>query len=169
MEAGMGHPAPRAPTTRDRIRELAIEVLRGHPTGLPYRTLAQHVLAADPTLNSATVLGYLADTERTFAGLVYRPSRGLFRLAAFQDAAFPDAAFPDAAFPDAAFPDAAVPDAAVAASGADARSPRWAGAAPEPRTAVVQEYVGVVLAAIVLLVGALLVAMGMGYAVWVGP
>src|SRR4051794_36597928 len=85
MEAGMAQPPERPPTARARVRELGLEILSHHTEGLPDGELVMQVLAADASLDPATVSDYVADGEQTFPGMVYRPARGVFRLTVFRE------------------------------------------------------------------------------------
>jgi hypothetical protein len=72
-----------AATTRDKIRALAIDVLKVHPEGMHYSQLVKFLAEAGP-FNRNTVAGSVWNLHLTSAA-VYKPSKGLFRLIEFQD------------------------------------------------------------------------------------
>jgi len=75
-----GYPTYPPSTLRNRIGDLAIELLRKNPDGLRYSDLVRQVMEADASLKLSTVGGYISELTEAYPGRVYRPSRGLFRL-----------------------------------------------------------------------------------------
>lgn len=71
---------------RKRIRALAVDLLKKHPDGIRYAQLVRQVLDADGSFKPNTVHGSVWNLDQVFPEKVYRPSRGLFRLADFRDA-----------------------------------------------------------------------------------
>lgn len=68
-----------------RIKELILELLEKHPDGLHYSELQKMIQAADASFNSNTISGSLWDLSQAVPAIIYKPSRGLFRLVAFKD------------------------------------------------------------------------------------
>jgi hypothetical protein len=79
----MEPPAQQA-TIGAQIRALALELLAQHPEGIRYSQLIKQIATAGP-FNANTVSGSVWNLDQT-SGKVYKPSKGLFRLIAFQDA-----------------------------------------------------------------------------------
>jgi hypothetical protein len=73
------------PTVREKITELALAQLRKHPGGVRYAELARLIHAVDDSLNMDTIYGAIWDLATRLPEKVYKPSRGLFRLAEFRD------------------------------------------------------------------------------------
>ncbi len=196
MEPGTGPPFPKPMNTRDRVRALALEILRMHPAGMAYGELVRQVLDADTSLNPSTVSGYIATAEQTFPGAVYRPSRGVFRLTAFRDTeaaplqvdvlteppaeieiapAEPLAELASTVRVIESFADREVaePVAATKDEYADREVAVPAQAdADSPGVGLrhmAEEYAASGLLAVIAFIVALLIAMRAGYAVWVGP
>ena len=72
-------------TIGERITKLALELLKNHPDGIRYAELVRRVLETDPALKVNTIHGNTWDLNTRLADKVYKPSRGLFRLAEFRD------------------------------------------------------------------------------------
>lgn len=72
-------------TIGERITKLALELLKNHPDGIRYAELVRRVLETDPALKVNTIHGNIWDLNTRLADKVYKPSRGLFRLAEFRD------------------------------------------------------------------------------------
>ncbi|HZT05986.1 MAG TPA: hypothetical protein VFC51_03080 [Chloroflexota bacterium] len=142
MEFDIGR--ARSTTVRDRIRHVAIEILERHPEGVRYSELVRMIMEADPTFNLHTVSGYIADPEQTFPGTVYRPSRGVFRLVAFQS-----------------------PQESAEGHGA-APAEMDGDRAVELEPALDADWVQIGLTAAAILAAMLLVGLATGYLVWAG-
>jgi hypothetical protein len=72
-------------TIGERITRLALDLLKNQPDGIRYAELVRGVLEADPSLKVNTIHGNIWDLDIRLADKVYKPSRGLFRLAEFRD------------------------------------------------------------------------------------
>ena len=57
MDDGLGASTQQPRTLRDRINELALDLLRQQPDGVRYSELVKNVMAADSSLNLSTVTG----------------------------------------------------------------------------------------------------------------
>jgi len=64
----------------DRIKVKALELLEQHPEGLRYSELHAQILESDPTFKSNTINGCIWNLDATYPQMVYKPSKGLFRL-----------------------------------------------------------------------------------------
>jgi hypothetical protein len=67
-------------TITERIKAKALELLERHPEGLRYSELHAKILEADGTFKPNTVNGCIWNMDATYPRLVYKPSKGLFRL-----------------------------------------------------------------------------------------
>src|SRR5436309_12103818 len=76
---------PRVGITEE-IRIKAIEILGGKPDGLRYPDLVKQLAAAFPAANLNTIRTVVAGTlELESPNDVYKPARGLYRLARYRD------------------------------------------------------------------------------------
>lgn len=69
----------------DRIRIIAIKCLKSTPDGLRYSRLVNAIIESDNKLNLNTINNCIWNLDSIFPELVYKPSRGLFRLIEFKD------------------------------------------------------------------------------------
>lgn len=68
-----------------RIKDTALALLKEHPEGLRFSDLHKRIQAADAAFKPNTISGSIWNLEVTFPDLVYKPSKGLFRLLAYKD------------------------------------------------------------------------------------
>ena len=64
---------------RDRVRHMAVDLLRPHADGLRYSELLRQISAADPRLNASTISTAIYDLDRVMSSDIYKPSKGLYR------------------------------------------------------------------------------------------
>ena len=64
------------------IQELAKRIISGAPGGIRYAALVARICLEHPDTPKNTVHGAVWDLDKTFAGEIVKPSRGLFTLAA---------------------------------------------------------------------------------------
>ncbi len=69
----------------ERIKDAAIKCLRDNPDGLRYSELVKLISAEDEKFNINTINGSIWNLDATYPEIVYKPSRGLFRLVEFKD------------------------------------------------------------------------------------
>jgi len=76
------------PTTlTETIQNVALELLKQSPEGLRYSELARQILAKDPLrFKPNTISGSIWDLDKQYHEIVYKPSRGLFRLLEYKPA-----------------------------------------------------------------------------------
>lgn len=79
-------PALQSPNFGARIRSAALELLGSHPHGLRYSELVRHVSKLNPTFNSKTISNAVWSLDTALPELVYKPSKGVYRLIQFRDA-----------------------------------------------------------------------------------
>jgi hypothetical protein len=60
------------------IQELARSIIASTPGGIRYAALVEKIAAASPETPKNTIHGSIWDLDKTFAGQVHKPSRGLF-------------------------------------------------------------------------------------------
>jgi hypothetical protein len=65
--------------------DAALAALRDQPDGMRWADMHRAVMQSDPSFNANTVGGSLYDLDRQLPAVVYKPSRGLFRLVEFRD------------------------------------------------------------------------------------
>lgn len=63
-----------------RIKDKALALLDQFPNGLRYSELHSKISASDACFNSNTINGSIWNLDAIFPDLVYKPSKGLFRL-----------------------------------------------------------------------------------------
>jgi hypothetical protein len=68
-----------------KITTIALELLKENPDGIRYSELVRLISDADPALKINTVHGNVWNLDARFPTKVFKPSRGLFRLAEFSD------------------------------------------------------------------------------------
>ena len=66
------------------IQELARQIVGHSPGGIRYSVLVAKIAADHPETPTNTIHGAVWDLDKTFAGLVLKPSRGLFTIAGEQ-------------------------------------------------------------------------------------
>jgi len=71
----------------EKIKIIAIDCLRKKPDGLRYSKLVNAIIEFDNRLNVNTINGCIWNLDSVYPDLVYKPSRGLFRLLEFKDPA----------------------------------------------------------------------------------
>jgi hypothetical protein len=64
----------------ERIKAKALELLGQHPEGLRYSELHAKILETDGAFKPNTINGCIWNLEATYPEIVYKPSKGLFRL-----------------------------------------------------------------------------------------
>lgn len=64
----------------ERIKAKAFELLELHPEGLRYSELHSKIKESDSNFNENTINGTIWNLDTVFPNLVYKPSKGLFRL-----------------------------------------------------------------------------------------
>jgi len=69
----------------EKIKIIAIECLKSNPDGLRYSKLVRSICEFDNRLNTNTINGCIWNLDSIYPDLVYKPSRGLFRLLEFKD------------------------------------------------------------------------------------
>jgi len=69
----------------EKIKLIAIECLKKNPDGLRYSKLVSSIIEFDNNLNPNTINGCIWNLDSIYPELVYKPSRGLFRLLEFKD------------------------------------------------------------------------------------
>lgn len=74
-----------ATNVTERIKDAAIELLSKNPDGLRYSELKKLILEIDPKFNSRTIGARIWDLDVKFPKLVYKPSRGFFRLLKYKE------------------------------------------------------------------------------------
>jgi len=72
------------PGIRERIRTIALGLLKKHPEGLRYSELHRKVRSIDPMLNPNTINTSIWNLDAVLPELVYKPAKGLFRLLRFK-------------------------------------------------------------------------------------
>jgi hypothetical protein len=72
-------------TITGQIRKIALEVLAERPDGIRYSDIKRKVLEHIPSFNTNTISGATWDLEITYADLIYKPDRGVFRLLKFKE------------------------------------------------------------------------------------
>jgi len=75
-----------SPSTKvtERIKAKALELLEQNPDGLRYSELHAKILATDGSFKPNTINGCIWNLHDVFPELVYKPSKGLFRLLKFK-------------------------------------------------------------------------------------
>ncbi len=68
-----------------KITTIALELLKRNPDGIRYSELVRLISEADPELKINTIHGNVWNLDARFPTKVFKPSRGLFRLAEFSD------------------------------------------------------------------------------------
>ncbi len=69
---------------RERIRAIAFDLLERHASGLRFSELQRQIQLADPKLKAGTINTSIWNLDAVFPERVYKPSKGLFRLAQFR-------------------------------------------------------------------------------------
>ncbi len=77
------------PTRREQIIRKALELLQENPDGLRYSQLVKKIAEAFPEFPVNTIHGSIWDLDTRYPNRVYKPSRGLFRLAKYESAEVP--------------------------------------------------------------------------------
>lgn len=72
-------------TITGQIRKIALDVLADRPKGIRYSDLKRKVLEHNASFNQNTIRGALWDLDITYANLIYKPDRGVFRLLKFKE------------------------------------------------------------------------------------
>jgi hypothetical protein len=72
-------------TIGEQIAQRALECLDANPEGVRYAELVRKIAASNPSFKTNTIHGNVWDLDERFAGQVYKPSRGLFRLTKYRD------------------------------------------------------------------------------------
>lgn len=68
----------------EKIKLIAIKCLKNNPDGLRYSKLVSSIVEFDNRLNTNTINGCIWNLDSIYPELVYKPSRGLFRLLEFK-------------------------------------------------------------------------------------
>lgn len=69
----------------ERINAEALKLLEENPEGLQWSQLRQMVEASDPSFHPKTVNGCIWKLPQKFPDKVYKPAKGLFRLAKYKE------------------------------------------------------------------------------------
>ena len=80
----MTEPAARRGKIRERIRAIAFDLLEQNASGLRFSELQRQIQLVDPKLKPSTINTSIWNLDTVFPERVYKPSKGLFRLAAFR-------------------------------------------------------------------------------------
>ena len=64
----------------ERIDATALELLDKHPEGLQWTDLRKRIEQSDPAFHPKTVNGCVWKLVEKYPDMVYKPSKGLFRL-----------------------------------------------------------------------------------------
>ncbi len=83
MAKGTG-PDIRSSLITERIDAAALELLEGHPDGLRWSELLAKVLGSDPAFHPKTANGRIWRLAENYPDIVYKPSKGVFRLVSFR-------------------------------------------------------------------------------------
>lgn len=67
-------------TVTGRIYAKALELLEQHPEGMQWSELLATIKAWDPSLHPKTINGCIWKLLEKYPALVYKPSKGVFRL-----------------------------------------------------------------------------------------
>ena len=70
----------------ERIKTKAVELLEQHPEGLRYSELHSKIKDSDDSFNENTINGSIWNLDALFPDVVYKPSKGLFRLVKYKPA-----------------------------------------------------------------------------------
>lgn len=76
-------------TKKERITEKTFEFLEATPHGLQFSELVAQLHVAFPGDPHGTITGTIWNLDARFPDLIYKPSRGLFRLTKYRDASAP--------------------------------------------------------------------------------
>jgi hypothetical protein len=71
----------------ERIKAIALDLLKKYPAGLRYSELHAKIRETDPAFNHNTINGCIWNLHMLYPEKVYRPSKGVFRLVEFRDTA----------------------------------------------------------------------------------
>ena len=71
-------------TATKRITALAFEILEQSPDGIRWSQLNSRIQEADETLHPKTINGLVWKLAEKYPDLVYKPSKGVFRLVKFK-------------------------------------------------------------------------------------
>ena len=69
----------------ERIKETALDLLAANPDGLRYSEMRKLIAKKDSKFNINTVGGCIWNLDSQYPDLVYKPSRGFFRLVEYKD------------------------------------------------------------------------------------
>jgi len=72
------------PTITGRINRMALELLDQYPEGLRWSELLVKIKESDPTFHPKTVNGCVWKLVEKYPDIVYKPSKGLFRLVKYK-------------------------------------------------------------------------------------
>jgi len=75
---------------RERIKQQAVELVRAHPDGLRYSELFRLLRDGEPPFNTGTINSTIWNLDAVLPDLIWKPSKGLYRHAAFREAEAPD-------------------------------------------------------------------------------
>lgn len=73
------------PGIKERIRDRAVELIREHPEGLRYSELHRKLQESTPSFNAGTINSSIWNLDVVMPHAVWKPSKGLYRHAAFKD------------------------------------------------------------------------------------
>lgn len=71
-------------TVTGHINIKALELLEQHPEGLRWSELLVSIKKSDPTFHPKTVNGCIWKLVEKYPDMVYKPSKGLFRLVKYK-------------------------------------------------------------------------------------
>ena len=78
------------PLISDKVRAHAFRILAENPHGVRFSELHRQICHSDAELNPSTVNSSMWNLDVTCPSIVYKPSRGMFRLVTFRDSERPD-------------------------------------------------------------------------------
>lgn len=73
------------PLISEQVRTSAFQILARNPQGVRFSELHRQICSSDPTLNPSTVNSSMWNLDVTCPNVVYKPTRGTFRLVSFRD------------------------------------------------------------------------------------
>src|SRR4030066_1983840 len=72
------------PTSKEKVRSKAIEILKSRPNGIRYTELVNAIHDAIPEIPINTIQGSMWDLDARMPDEVYKPARGLWRHVSFK-------------------------------------------------------------------------------------
>lgn len=72
-------------STRQEIKNQAIETIKKYPQGLRYSELKHILMSQFPDTSPNSIEGYIWDLDKVYPDKIYKAARGLFRHVSFQE------------------------------------------------------------------------------------